>query len=127
MSDGFSTTLANALLNVLEGTAPTTYTTIWCQIHTADPGTAGTTSVSAGSSTRSSFTFGAASAGVVTMSGTPSFTNGGTSETITDISVWSASTSGTFLFSVTLSASKAWTSGETLNLTSLTVTLPTAS
>lgn len=123
MADGFSGTFANALLNVLVGTAPTTYTTIYFQIHTGAPGSAGTANVSVGSTGRSSATFGSASSGVVTMSGTPSWTNGGTSETITDISAWSASSSGTFLFSGTVTTSKAWASADTMQLTSLTVGL----
>ncbi len=127
MADGFSSTFANALLNVLDNTAPTTYSTIYVELHTADPGTAGTTAVSAGSSTRQSGTFGAASSGTITLSGTPSWTNGGTSETITDIAVWSASTSGTFIFSAQLTASKAWDSGDNLQLSSLSVSFPTAS
>lgn len=127
MADGYSTTFTNAQLNVLNNTAPTTYANVYIEIHTAAPGSAGTTSVSVGSTTRVSGTFGAASAGVITLSSSPTWTNGGTSETITDIAVWSAASAGTFLFSAALSASKAWASGDTLQLSSLTVTLPTAS
>jgi hypothetical protein len=132
MADGFSSTLANAVLNVLNGTtiatnAFTTSGNVFVQIHTADPGTAGTTSISAGSSTRQSVTFGTASSGSVAISGTPQWTNGGTSETITDISIWSASTAGTFLCSGTLTASQAWASGNILQLSSLSVSIPTAS
>jgi hypothetical protein len=127
MADGFSSTFANALLDVLEGTAPTTYSTIYVGLHTGDPGTAGTSNVSAGSSTRQSATFGAASAGVISLSSEPSWTNGGTSETITDLSIWSAATSGTFIASMTATASQAWASGNVLQLTSLSITIPTAS
>lgn len=126
MSDGFSTTFADALLGTLSGTAPTAYSTVYVELHTADPGSAGTTAVSAGSATRESATFAAPSAGSVSLSGTPSWTNAGTSETITDIAVWSAATSGTFLFSATLTTSKAWASGDTLQLSSLSVSFPTA-
>jgi hypothetical protein len=125
---GFSSTIANALLNVFENVAPTTYASVYLQLHTADPGTAGTTSVSAGSSTRVNVAFGAASAGVITMSTTnPQWTNGGTSETITAISAWTASSSGTFLFSGQLGTSQAWASSNILQLSSLTITIPTAS
>jgi hypothetical protein len=58
------------------------------------------------------------------MSGTaPSWTNGGTSETITHISVWDASTAGNFLYSAALSASKAWVSTDTLTMNTLGVAL----
>lgn len=122
----FSGTVANAALGIFNGTAPTTYSTCYVQLHTADPGTAGTTSVSAGSSTRQSVTFGAASAGSVSISGTPQWTNSGTSETVTAISLWSAATGGTFLASGQLSASQAWASGNVLQLSSLSISIPTA-
>lgn len=122
----FSATVANAALGILNGTAPTTYTTVYVQLHTAAPGTAGTTGVSAGSSTRQSVTFGAASAGSVSISGTPQWTNGGTSETITAVSLWSAASAGTFIASGQLSASQAWASGNILQLSSLSVSVPTS-
>ncbi len=127
MADGFSTTFANSLLNALTNTAPTAYNGVYVLLHTAAPGTAATTSVSAGSTTRVAATFSTAASGALALSNTPSWTNGGTSETITDISCWSASTAGTFLFSAALSASKAWASGDTLQLSSLAVSIPTAS
>lgn len=127
MADGFSSTLANAVLNILNGTAPTTYATVYFGLFTGDPGTAGTSNVSAGSTTRNSATFGAASAGVITLSTTPSWTNGGTSETITDLGFFSAASGGTFLGSAQLSASKAWANGDTVQLSSFSITIPTAS
>lgn len=127
MADGFSTTFTNSLLNLLNGTSAANYSTVYVSIHTAAPGTAGTTSVSVGSTTRASATFGTAASGSIALSSTPQWTNGGTNETITDISVWSAASSGTFLFSAALSTSKAWSSGDTLQLSSLSVSLPTAS
>lgn len=127
MSDGFSTTFANSLLNVLNGATASTYATIYVQLHTAPPGTSGGTSVSSGSTTRTSASFGSASSGTVSLTTQPTWTNSGTTETITDISIWSAATSGTFLFSCALSASKAWASGDTLQLSSLSVSIPTAS
>lgn len=129
----FSSTLANALLNVLNGTtiATNAYTTsgnVYLQLHTADPGTAGTTAISAGSTTRVLAAFGTASGGTVTMTtSNPQWTNGGTSETITAISIWSASTSGTFLCSGQLTSSQAWASGNILQLSSLSVSITTAS
>jgi hypothetical protein len=128
----FSSTLTNALLNVFNGTtiATNAYTTsgaVFVQLHTAAPGTAGTTSVSVGSTTRVSVTFGTASSGVVTMTtSNPQWTNGGTSETITAISIWTASTAGTFLTSGALTTSQAWASGNILQLSSLSVTIPTS-
>lgn len=128
----FSTTLTNALLNVLNGTtiatnAFTTSGNVFVQLHTAAPGTAGTTSVSVGSTTRVSVAFGTAASGVTTMTtSNPQWTNGGTSETITAISIWTASSAGTFLCSGALTTSQAWASGNILQLSSLSVTIPTS-
>jgi hypothetical protein len=87
-----------------------------------------TTAVSAGSATRIAATFAASSGGsALALSGSVGpWTNGGTSETITDISVWTASSAGTFLFSVALTASKAWASADTFTLASLGVSLSPA-
>jgi len=51
------------------------------------------------------------------------WTNGGTSETLSHISIWSASTAGTFNASGALSASQAWASGQTFTLTALSVAI----
>jgi hypothetical protein len=128
----FSSTLANAVLNVLNGTtiATNAYTTsgnVYVQLHTAAPGTAGTTSISVGSTTRVLVAFGTSSSGTITMTtSNPQWTNGGTSETITAISIWSASTAGTFLTSGALTSSQAWASGNILQLSSLSVSIPTS-
>ena len=129
MTAGFSATgVLNGWLNALRGNADYTKAAAnYVQLHTGDPGSAGTSNTSSGSTTRSALTQSAASGGSISITGTnPSWTNGGTSETITHISVWSASTSGTFLYSVALASSKAWASGDTLTLTSCTVSLSPA-
>ena len=114
--------LANKWLDMLGGTAFTAPSTAYAQLHTADPGASGTTGVSVGSTTRNSITWGSAAAGAKAMSSMGgTWTNGGTSETISHISVFDASTSGNFLFSVALTASKAWASGDTFSLTSLSI------
>jgi hypothetical protein len=99
-------------------TAPAT---IYGQLHTADPGASGTTAV-AGSSTRIAFTFAAASSGSIALSNSPAFT-GTTTETITHISFWSASTAGTFYWSAALTASKAIVSSDTLTFNTATVSM----
>lgn len=94
------------------------------KLHTADPGASGATAASS-VTTRPSATFSAASAGAVAMSNTPSWTSwAGTSpETVTHISVWDASSAGTFLYSVALTASKVVQTGDTLTLSSMSVSL----
>ncbi len=116
---------ANAWLNVLRGTSAATFTavtTLFVQLHTGDPGASGTANVSS-TTARQALNFGAASAGSQAISGTPSWTNwaGTNGEVVTHISVWSASSAGTFYYSIALSASKTMNTGDTLNLTTLTV------
>ena len=129
MARGFAAGTANSWLGVLGNgaSAGTTYTGIagnYGQLHTGDPGAAGTANVSVGSTTRPAVGLAAASGGSRALTGTnPSWTNGGTSETISDLTLWSASTSGTFVLSGALTASKAWASTDTLTLTSLTIAL----
>lgn len=124
MTVGLSATnLANSLLNTVRGTSFSNAAT-YVAIHTDDPGSAGTSNASAGSTARSQVTFSAASGGSISLTGTqPTWTNGGTSETIKAISVWSASSGGNFLWSATLSNQKAWASGDTLTLTSCGLSL----
>jgi len=93
------------------------------QLHTGDPGANGTANVSA-ETDRKAATFGSPSAGSVSATGSPLAswaTWDAGSETITHVSLWSASTAGTFQYSFALTASKAVTNGDTLNLTSHSV------
>lgn len=124
MADGLSTTVANAALTTIVGTDANNV-----QLHTGAPGSAGTSNVSS-VTTRPAATWAASSGGSVATNGTaPAWTSwAGTSpETDTDISFWSASTSGTFGFSMALSSSVTMHTGDSLTLTTVTVSIPTAS
>lgn len=126
MTVGLSTTnLANNLLNTLRGSSFSNAAT-YVALHTdgGDPGSAGTANASAGSTTRSAVTFSAASGGSIALTGTqPTWTNGGSTENIKYISVWSASTGGNLLWTAQLSSTKSWASGDTLTLTSCSLSL----
>ncbi len=115
MTTGFSTTHAHAILNVLRNTA---YSGInpFLQIHTGDPGAAGTANASA-ETTRKAVTFAAPSGGSTTASAVSWTSWAAGSETISHVSLWTASSGGTFLHSGALSASKSVTNGDTLNVT----------
>ena len=116
--------LANKWLDMLAGTAFTAPTGTYAKLHTADPGATGATAAAAGDTTRKTVTWGAAAAGAKAMSSmSGSWTNGGTSETLTHISAWDNAAAGNFLFSAPLSASQAWASGNTFSLTALTISL----
>lgn len=127
MTAGLASSLVSGWLNTLRsaGSAYSAVAATYAQMHTGDPGSAGTSNISVGSATRNSFTFAASSSGsALALSAAPSaYTNGGTSETLTHVSVWTASSGGTFLFSVALTASKAWASGDTFTLNTLGASL----
>jgi hypothetical protein len=132
MADGFSVTFANALCNVLGGVAPTTYASYWIQLHTGAPGSAGTSNISVGSTTRVNATTGTASntsnVSTIPITNTPQWTNGGAvGEVLTDFSAWSLVTAGVFLFSGQLVASKTWSTTDVVQMASLLVGFPTAS
>lgn len=115
MTVGLATTaLANAWLNTVNNTS-FAITATWVALHVGDPGAAGTANPSA-VTTRQQVTFSAASGGALALSATPTAWNMTTSETITHISVWSASSSGTFYWSAALSVSKSVANGDTLTL-----------
>jgi len=116
-----ATTLANNWLNMLRATAFTAPAGTYIKLHTADPGAAGTANASA-VTTRSSATFSAASGAAIALSNSPSFSMT-TTETITHISVWDASTAGNFLWSAALTTSKSVVNTDTLTFTTLGVSL----
>lgn len=95
-------------------------------LFTGDPGASGTSNVSAGSSTRVSATF-SETGGVSTLTNTPAWTNGGSSETLTAIGDFDATSGGNFWWDFLLSASQAWASTNTFTLTSMTLTVAEAS
>lgn len=116
---------ANAWLNTIRGTSAATFTgvtTMFLQFHTGDPGSAGTANVSTGIATRTAFNMNAGSSGSASIAATASASATGT-DTITHISAWGASTSGTFYWSAALAASKSVTNGDTLNITAITFAL----
>lgn len=116
MTTGFSTTHAHGILNLYRATNYTAPADVFVQLHTGDPGSAGTANASA-ETERKDLTFASPSAGSTTASQVSWTAWDAGPETISHISLWSASTSGTFLQSGALSASKSITNGDTLNLT----------
>ncbi|AIY17793.1 hypothetical protein GUY44_07220 [Pimelobacter simplex] len=131
MTAGFIAATVNGWLDSIRtgGANVTAVTTAYVKLHTGDPGAAGSANAAAGSTTRVAVSHTAPAGGAMTMSGTaPAWTNGGTSETITHISVWDSLTAGSCKYTGQLSASKAWGAGDTLTLTSLGVSItPVAS
>lgn len=115
---------ANKLLDTLSNTSFAAGATTYIQLHTADPGAAGTTGVS-GVALRKALTWSAAASGSKAIMATlPQWaTWAGGSETITHVSVWDALTTGNFLYSGALTASKAVSNGDTFNIASHSIAL----
>lgn len=106
MTAGLSAARATSELNVLRNTAYSAVAAVYVQLHTGDPGAAGTANVS-GVTTRNAITWNAPSTGggvvSMTLASLSTWTMTG-SETITHVSLWTASSAGTFLESWALSA-----------------------
>lgn len=114
--------VASVVNGWLDGTFATA--TCWAKLHTGDPGAAGGTAAAAGDTTRKQATMAAASGGSKAASASVGpWTNGGTSETISHISLWTASSAGSVNGTAALTASQAWVSTNTLTLTSLSVAI----
>jgi hypothetical protein len=122
MADGLASALATTIAGDIVANA------VFVALAIGAPGAAGTANPSS-VTTREAQTWGSASAGAVAATGTPTWASwAGTSpETITDIVHWSLVTAGVFQFSVQLTSSVVVHTGDTLELTSDTVTIPVAS
>lgn len=118
MTLGPSTALANSLLNTLRNVSYAEAAT-YLQLHTGDPGAAGTTAVSS-TTTRQQVTWNAPSSASMSMSNTPTWSAwaGTDGEVVTHLSIWTASSSGTFLCSVALTNSKTLNTGDNFVLSS---------
>jgi hypothetical protein len=127
MTVGLASATANAIANIFRGGgAGVTYTAPAVQatkLHTStgDPGAAGTSNASA-NTTRQATTFGAASAGAIALSNSPTWSSWASgAETLGYVSFWDSTTAGAFEWSAQLGANKSVTNGDTVTLTSATL------
>lgn len=119
MTLGITAAVANTFLDSVFATA-----SCFVKLHTADPGATGATAAAAGDTTRKNPTMAAASAGSKAMTGTAGpWTNAGTSETLSHISLWTASSAGTFNASAALTVPQAWVSTNTFTLNTLSIAI----
>jgi hypothetical protein len=119
MAVGIVASVANGWLDGTFATA-----TCFVKLHTADPGAAGATAAAAGSTARVQATMAAAASGSKAMSSMAStWTNGGTTETLSHISLWTAAAAGSVNGTAALTAAQAWASGNTFALTSLSIAI----
>ena len=121
MTVGIATTRANDLLNTLRNvTTNVAIATPFVQLHTGDPGAAGTTAISVGSTTRNAIAWNVPASGLMTLLSLAAWTNGGTSESITHVSLWTLATGGTFIQAFVLTVPQPWVSTNTLTLPTFT-------
>lgn len=119
MTVGVASGVANGWLDGTFATA-----TCWVKLHTADPGSAGATAAAAGDTTRKQATMASASAGSKAASASVGpWTNASTTETLSHISLWTASTAGTFNGSAALASTQPWVNTNTFTLTALTIAI----
>lgn len=112
----FSDAVANGWLDALARGVVYDNDEVWIKLHLGDPGAAGTANPAA-ETTRKQATFGAAASGrAISNTAAIEWTNVSTTETYTWVSMWSASTAGTFLGRDDLSSSAAVTAGDTFRI-----------
>jgi hypothetical protein len=113
MTVGPSASTANSVLNAIGNATAYSVATPYVQLHTADPGAAGTTAI-AGNATRKLVSFGAASGGTMSNDTAVTWTTGevDTSEDYTHWSLWTAVSGGTFVMSGTVTANAVTTGDE---------------
>jgi len=97
MATGVASASAASSLDTILGTSANRYV----QLHTGDPGAAGTANI-AGNTTRAVTQFAAASGGSKSTNADATWTSVSNTETYTFFSIWSAASSGTFYFSGTV-------------------------
>lgn len=119
---GISSYLSDKYLDCLVNASGFNVAAVYVQLHTGDPGSAGTANV-AGNSTRKSVTFAAASAESKASNADITWTNVSTAETYAYVSLWDASSAGNYLWSGALTASKAVNAGDTFTISSGTLTV----
>lgn len=118
MTTGLGSATANAILNQLcnQGTW-TDPPGFFVQLHTGDPGVAGTTTV-ASNAVRHTGTFSTATGGAITTTADITWTSVSATETYSYVSFWDSSTAGagTFLASDNLETARGVTAGDSFTI-----------
>ena len=123
MSLGLASSIAHSILNALgRNTAWTQPAAFWLKLHTGDPGASGANNA-ATETTRKQATFSVPASGSMTTSADISWTSYPAAETVSHVSFWDASTSGTFLGDAALTSSQTLAIGNTLTIVAGQLTL----
>jgi hypothetical protein len=120
MTVGIASSFANSILELFRGTTFTAPAGCFVKLHLSDPGAAGASGTPSANTTRNAATFSAASGGSMSLSALSAWTMTA-SETVSHISLWSASTGGTFLQSAALTTPVPVINGSTLTVNTLTL------
>jgi hypothetical protein len=112
----FADSVANSFLDAFARNVSYANAAVWVKLHLGDPGSAGTSNAAV-ETTRQQATFGSAAASrAISNTAVIEWLNVSTTETYTHISLWTASSAGTFLGRDDLSSSAAVTAGDTFRI-----------
>lgn len=129
MADNVSSGVANSILALLlNGTSFLGFSATYVQLHTGLPGAAGSSNIAGNNVRQPAGAFNTPSGGSTTNTSAVNWTTVSTSETYTHVSLWSASTSGTFIASGSITAG-AILAGQNFQIPAggINVSLPVAS
>ena len=116
MAAGVAESTRNAILDALARNVSFSVAALWVKLHTGDPGAAGATSPAA-NTTRQQATFGsAASVGAISNTAQIQWTNVPNAETYSWISLWSASSAGTWHGNAQLATARTVAVGDTFTI-----------
>jgi hypothetical protein len=108
--------VANSWLDAFARNVSYANAAVWVKLHIGDPGAAGTANPAV-EATRKQATFGvAASGGAISNSAVIEWLSVSTTETVSWVSFWTASTAGTFLGNDQLATAAALTAGDTFRI-----------
>jgi hypothetical protein len=110
-----ATSVLNSFLDALCRNVSYANAAVYVKLHIGDPGSAGANNA-AGNTTRQQATFSAASGGAITNSADVVWTNVSTSETYSHVSLWTASSGGTYLGNAALASSQAVVAGNNFRI-----------
>jgi hypothetical protein len=120
---GIASGQANSILDALaKGTDYPGNATVFVKLHTGDPGASGTSNAASNTS-RQQATFASSSGGANATNADVVWLSVSAAETYSHVSFWTASTSGTFLGSSALTASKTVAIGDTFTIPSGSLTM----
>lgn len=113
MAVGLAPATANAILDALaRSVAWTEPAALWVKLHIGDPGAAGTANAAAETDRIQAVFATPAAAGAISNTTASTWLAVAATEIYTHVSVWDASTAGTFIFSDQLAASKSVDAGD---------------